>query len=236
MRPMQLRYKFGPKIGPAHLTRPLVVGELPDLDVAAEYGEITAGPGGTVAVVVLFTVPAYQPGVSHNQLVSVHAIVIPAGAVEPTDPAAALASAFVQASADATDHADGGDLVLSLEGLPVGQITTLTVLAFADAPPPPAPPLDPTDPTSSAPSDPSAPIPTGPPLTLPLVAVPVPDPSAPSSTSSAPVVASPLVGVPIAAPVPDPSVSSTPAAPVLTPPVVLPTLPVAAKPAADPFA
>lgn len=148
MRPMQLRYKFGPKLGTVRLTRPAVAGELPDVEVGASLGDVAPGPGGTVAAAVIFVVPPYSPGVTHNRLVSVHALAVPQGTAEPTDPAAALASGLPQASADASDHTAGGELAVSLDGLPVGSVTILTVLAFEDAPPStpadaPGPALDP---------------------------------------------------------------------------------------------
>ena len=129
-----MRYKFGPKLGTARLKRPAVPGELPDVEVSAALGDPVPGPNGTVGVPVVFTVPAYTPGVDSNHLVALHAVAVPAGTPEPTDPAAAVASALPQGSADASDHTAGGDVTVQLDGLPEGAVTVLTVLGFEDTP------------------------------------------------------------------------------------------------------
>lgn len=165
MQPMQLRYKFGPSLSPVHLKRPAVAGELPDLEVTADFGDLAPGPNGTVNAPIVVTVPAYTPGVTHNRLVAVYALAVLPGVAEPTDPEAAVNSLHPQASADASDHTDGGDLVVSLEGLPEGRVKIITVLAFG---------VDPT-PADPAPSDPT------PPITADPIAVAVADPSAPAS-------------------------------------------------------
>ena len=187
MRPMPLRYKFGVKLGSVHLKRPAVLGELPDLEIVPCFGdEITPGPNGTLSVPVVFPIPAYTPGVTHNRLVSVHAVAVPKGAAEPTDPEAAVNSTLPQASADASDHTGGGDLVVTLDGLPEGTVTVLTVFAFQDEPAPPPGPTDgPQLDTPPAPPAPSEPTEAVAPAADPSAAAGevAPDPSAPAAVA-----------------------------------------------------
>ena len=147
---MSTRYKFGPQLV-GNFTRPAVAGELQDVEVEASITDVTAGDPGEVNVEVTFVVPAYDTS-EFNLLSEVHAVVFPKGHGLPTDASIAVASPQPKASADASGHTAGGDLVVTIPNVPSGGAgTILTVLGFVDS-------TTPSDPTAVAPvvADPSA--------------------------------------------------------------------------------
>jgi hypothetical protein len=137
---MSRRYKFGPQIVGV-FPRPVVSGELPDVEVNAQVKGVRPGISGTIEMDVAFGIPAHDPA-QFSMLVEVHAISFAPGHGIPTDAALAVASNEPKATASIAPAQAGqaGETMVTIVGAPSGQQTVVTVLVFEDPDPPAASP------------------------------------------------------------------------------------------------